>query len=382
MSSQLMVDHPGHDVPWVLADGAPRGDGHMPRPLLITADDHLLDDVLRMAAAAGVELTHSRDAGCRAAWRDAPTVLVDELLVGELVAARLGRRSGVVVLARSAPTPSTWSASVALGVDRVLQTGQDDVDIVAALADTVAGGPDDGRCVAVIGGCGGAGATVFALALAAAAVRDHPDVLLVDADPIGSGLDALVGIEDRPGVRWTDLTAPTGRLDAHTLLRAVPAAASDGGPIPVLAYPPGPIQPVDAAVADVVLDGCRRAGVLTVVDLPRHPQPVTDRVLERADLTVLVVPADVRACLAARRLVPVLSESTGRCGLVVRGPSPGGLSAQEVADVLDLPLWARMRALPAVARDAERGIVPTGGPRDALSRAAGAVLDLLDPVAV
>lgn len=354
----------------------------MARPLLITADDHLLDDLLRMAAAAGVEITHSRDAGCRPAWRDAPTVLVDERVVGELLGARLGRREGVVVLARSAPEPSTWSACVALGVDRVLQMGRADAEIVAALADTVPGGPGDGQCLAVIGGCGGAGATVFSIALAATAAREGADVVLVDADPIGAGIDALVGLDQHPGIRWTDLTAPEGRLDAGTLLRAVPTVPTAGARLPVLTYPPGPAAPVDAGVADVVLDGCARAGVLTVVDLPRHRPPVTDRVLERADLTVLVVPADVRACLTARRLVPAITETAGRCGVVVRGPSPGGLSAREVADILDLPLWATVRASPAVARDAERGTVPQGGPRDPVTRAAHTVLDLLPPVAV
>lgn len=352
----------------------------MSRPLLITADDVVLDEVLRIAAALGVDLTHSRDAGCRSAWRQASSVLIDERLVADLVDARLGRRGGVIVLARGEPDPATWSACVAIGAERVLDLDNSDTDIVAALADAVPAGPGDGRTIAVVGGCGGAGATVFAIATAAAAVRDGSDVLLIDADPSGPGIDALVGVEHRPGVRWPDLAASSGRLDASTLLRAVPAAPAHRRSLPVLAPGTGPAQPVDPDVAEVVVDACRRAGVLTVVDLPRHHQPITDRVVQRADLTVLVVPADVRACLAARRAVPRLVETATRCGLVVRGPSPGGLSADEVADLLDLPLWARMRAAPAVARDAERGIVPSDARRDPVTSAARRVLELLDVV--
>lgn len=354
----------------------------MPRPLLITADDHLLDDVLRMAAAAGVDITHSRDSGCRSAWRDAPTVLVDEDSLPELVAARPPRRAAVVVLTRGAPDPATWSASVAVGAERVLRLGDADAEIVAALAETGPTGPDDGRCIAVLGGCGGAGATTFAVALAAAAIRDRTDVLLIDADPDGAGIDAIVGIEERPGVRWTDLSVSRGRLDATTLLDALPAASTAGGRLPVLSHPPGPVDPVEPDVTAAVLEGCRRAGVLTVVDLPRRRQPVTEHVLERADLVVVVVPADVRACLATRRLVPTVTAVAARCGVVVRGPSPGGLSAREVADVVELPLWARMRAVPAIARAAERGTVPDAAPRNALSRAADAVLEKLTSVPV
>lgn len=352
----------------------------MSRPLLITDDDAMLDEMLRIAAAAGVELAHSPDAGCRSAWRQAPTVLLDERLVAALAAARLGRRAGVIVLTRGAPDPGTWSASVAVGAERVLDVDGADADIVGALADAAPAGPGDGRTIAVVGGCGGAGATVFAIALAVAALRDGPEVLLVDADPAGPGVDALVGVEHRPGIRWSDLTASSGRLDAGTLLRAVPAAPAHGRPLPVLAPAAGPVDAVDPDVAEVVVDACRRAGVLTVIDLPRLLPAVADRVIERADLTVVVVPADVRACLAARRVVPRLVGTAARCGLVVRGPSPGGLSAEEVADLLDLPLWARMRAVPAVARDGERGIVPGDGRKDPLGTAARRVLDLLDPV--
>ena len=77
-----------------------------------------------------------------------------------------------------------------------------------------------------------------------------------------------------------------------------------------------------ADVLDVVLDAGRRAGDITVVDLPRHPGPVADRVLEQADLTVLVAPADVRGCWAADRVCARIRDIGAPAGVVVRGPSP------------------------------------------------------------
>jgi Flp pilus assembly CpaE family ATPase len=132
-----------------------------------------------------------------------------------------------------------------------------------------------------------------------------------------------------------------------------------------------------ADVLDVVLDAGRRAGDITVVDLPRHPGPVADRVLEQADLTVLIAPADVRGCWAADRVCARIREIGAPAGVVVRGPSPGGLGAAELAEVLGLPLLARMRADPSLALDLEVGLARAIGRRRPLNRAAVAVVNSL-----
>ena len=54
------------------------------------------------------------------------------------------------------------------------------------------------------------------------------------------------------------------------------------------------------------------------------PDRSADRVLEQADLAVLVTPADVRGCWAAERVCAGSVEFGTRAGVVVRGPSPGG----------------------------------------------------------
>ncbi|WP_373863337.1 hypothetical protein [Rhodococcus marinonascens] len=106
-----------------------------------------------------------------------------------------------------------------------------------------------------------------------------------------------------------------------------------------------------AAAVRAVIDAGRHAGDLVVCDASRFPSQVTETVLEVADLVLLVVPATVRACIAAGKVSKWIAERNPNQGLVVRGPAPGGLRGPDVAEALDLPLIASMRA--------ERGLTGT-----------------------
>jgi hypothetical protein len=69
------------------------------RPLLLTGDPVLLEEVLPLAAAAGTELHLVIEPGAAgAAWLAAPLVLVGEDCLGELTRHRLPRRNGIVLL--------------------------------------------------------------------------------------------------------------------------------------------------------------------------------------------------------------------------------------------------------------------------------------------
>lgn len=344
------------------------------RPLIITDDENVLDDLLRISAASGVDVTHSREPGQRGLWRSASVVLIDAPQVRRAVSARLGRRPGVIVVAAEEPDADLWEQCVRLGVERTVLLEHSEEFLVGVLSDAALGGPGDGRCIAVVGACGGAGASVFAAALAVVAGRSCEEVLLADCDPCGPGLDVVLGVESDGGVRWSDLSAPSGRLPAEALRRALPSVTVGRGRLSVLCHDRRFDSDVDPEVVDVVLDSGRRAGLITVLDLPRHLTAVADRVMEQADLTVLLAPAEVRACFAAGRICRRLTDLGARPGLVVRGPSPGGLGAQDVADVLGLPLLTRIRAEPKVARDLEFGRPPGVDPRSSLARAAGRVL--------
>ena len=138
----------------------------------------------------------------------------------------------------------------------------DEGDLVAALSDAVESRRDDGRrgaVVAVMAGRGGAGASLFATALAHAA----PDALLVDADPWSGGIDLVVGSEEETGLRWPDLALESGRIDIAALRQALPGR--DGLSVLSSVRAGNDIEPGPLAA---VIEAGRRGGTTVVCDLP------------------------------------------------------------------------------------------------------------------
>lgn len=66
---------------------------------------------------------------------------------------------------------------------------------------------------------GGSGGSVFAALLAWSLARRQHHCALVEADPLLGGIDALLGLENDPGLRWPDVRAPMGRLDAKAFVQ-------------------------------------------------------------------------------------------------------------------------------------------------------------------
>ncbi|MFI5429192.1 hypothetical protein [Aeromicrobium sp. UC242_57] len=128
-------------------------------------------------------------AGVRRTWRQASGVVVGEDLVSEVADAGLARREHVIVLARE---PSAhWPAAIALGAEVVCGPDEERriLDVLAAALD----GRDEACVVSVIAGSGGAGASTLVAALAVTAARRGLRSLAVDADPLGGGLELLLG---------------------------------------------------------------------------------------------------------------------------------------------------------------------------------------------
>lgn len=346
--------------------------------ILLCDDEDLADDAVRVAAAAGAELERVPDAvALRRRWSGAAMVLLDEGGAAAVAVAgtRPGRRDGVVVLCRGEPPGTVWERAVAVGAEHVVSLPEGEDWLVTSLSDAGGSVPDGGpgRVVCVVGGRGGAGASVLAAAIAVRARDGGARVLLVDCDPLGGGLDLVVGAEQVDGLRWPGLALGGGRVAASSLHAALPRA---GGPLTVLAcdrHGPGPAP--DAAVA--VVEAGRRAGDTVVCDLPRHLTDTAVAVLAVADLTVLVVPAEVRATAAASRVAELVAEHGATLGVVVRGPAPGGLTGEDVAAALGLEVLASVEAEPGLAAAMDHGTVP-GVRRGPLADAAEAVLDALD----
>lgn len=309
-----------------------------PRPLLVTNDADLLDDLLRLAAAADVEVDVAVDpAAARARWAAAPLVVLGGDVPSSAITSRPAR-AGVLLVCRGSPAEQSATRAAGAGVDEVLYLPAGDDDLVDRLAGCVASTVPPACVIGVLGGCGGAGASVLAAALALTAARRDEPAVLVDLDPLGGGLDLLLGIEGRPGSRWDEFAGLSGRLAPAALRRALPVVLGVG----VLSYGRDADQPPGEAVC-AVIEAARWGGGVVVLDLPRQ-LPSVSAAADLVDEIVLVVPADLRAASSARQLMTMLDGSARSVGLVVRRPPGSALSTQAVARAMSLPLLGEARA--------------------------------------
>ncbi|MPZ95757.1 MAG: septum site-determining protein [Propionibacteriales bacterium] len=339
-------------------------------PLLVTRDETLLDQLLRLTAAAGVTPEVVPDPGLlRPAWVGSSLVVVGPDLAVAVAQLALPRRDQVYVVLTE-PDPAVYPVAVDIGVEKVLVLPQAEPWLRDRLADAADGARATGRTVCVVGGCGGAGASTFAAGLGAAAARAGLQVLLVDGDPLGGGLDLAVGSEDTIGVRWPTLMGTSGRVSAPSLKDALPAHGS----LAVLSWDRGDLVSVPPTAVSGVVAAGRRGSDLVVVDLPRRLEASAQEALLAADITYLVLPAEVRAVAAAGRLARELVRYAARVEVVVRGPGPAGLDGAQVADSLRLPLAVEMRPDKGAVSDIDLGRGPWSRGRGQLARACRTVL--------
>ncbi len=335
-------------------------------PLIVSADPALTDELGRLAAAAGVVPEVVTDAaGALRGWSAAPLVLVGADLAAAVAAAAPPRRPGVHLVTFGDPDP-WYPAALACAAESVRCLPAATESVIGDLTDCGDGGRAAGAVVGVIGGAGGVGATVFAAALAEV-LAETQDVLLVDADPGGAGLDRVLGIEAVDGVRWDGLARSAGRLSARSLYDALPRR----GGLSVLTWPAVRTGTVSSAVMRGAISTGRRGYPTVVVDLARHLDETTEDVVLRCDRVLLVSTLTVPAVSAAARLVSRLPPTTG---LVLRG-ADGGVAPAEVMDLLGLPVLARMRDQRGLDEAIGLGLGPLRNRRGPLARAARTVAD-------
>ena len=326
--------------------------------LLLTRSVPVHESVVALCAAAGVPADVGADPTLSlATWSEADLVLVGADLAEDVAALAPPRRAGVHVVGL-APGDAVFRAAVALGAESVVDLPDASTWLADALSD-VGERSSPGRVVGVVGGTGGAGATTLACALAQWYAGRSP-TLLVDADPLGPGVDRLLGLEGRGGVRWEGLVETSGRLGARALREGVPREGALG----VLTWA-GLRRRLDVPTARRTLDAAVRGHDLVVVDLARQGGAALVELVDRCDDLLVVTPATVPGLAATARLVADLGRE-GRAGLVVR---PGGLSDADAARVTGLPVVATVGQQRGLATSVDRGLGPLAG-RGPLARAA------------
>jgi hypothetical protein len=203
-------------------------------------------------------------------------------------------------------------------------------------------------------------------------------VVLVDLDPGGGGLDVLLGVEQVPGARWSDLRHTGSGVEAGPLLGALPhwrgvavvsqdrLGRDDGRPA---AGPP-------PAVVGAVLDAVTGGGGLVVLDASARGARAgagTDEVwaaaASRTDVSVLVTAQDVVGVAAALGVRSALGG--GRGALVLRSRRAPVVAPVEAAQALGLRHVATLPSDRSVGPSTDRGLGPVPG--RALARAVAEV---------
>lgn len=344
-------------------DRLPAGEARRGGPLIVTEDVELLDDLLRLCAAAGAEPeVHHTMPDRRGGWELAPMVLV-----GDDAAARCrgaARRRGVMLVGRDQDAPDVWRRAVEIGAEYVLRLPDSENWLVDQIANAAEGVGRPALTVGVIGGRGGSGASTLACALAVTAARSGRRTMLIDGDPLGGGIDVLLGGERAEGMRWPDFAHSKGRVGGGALEESLPALHG----LRVLSWGRDDWVVIPPQAMQAVMGAARRLGGVVVVDLPRRVDEAVAEALAQLDLGLLVVPGELRAVAAAKRVASMAGMVLEDLRVVARGPYASGLDDQWVAHAMGLPLVGELPLEPGLLAEQDMGEPPGGSPRGPLAR--------------
>ncbi|MFI6644402.1 septum site-determining protein Ssd [Streptomyces sp. NPDC050504] len=354
----------GEIVTGTIAHDRPRAaEGQRGGPLIVTEDPDLLDDLLRLCAAAGADPeVHHTVPERRGGWEGAPLVLVGDDAADRCRGA--ARRPGVVLVGRDQDDPDVWRRAVEIGADSVLRLPEGETWLVDQIANAAEGVGRPALTVGVIGGRGGAGASTLACALAVTAARSGLRTLLIDGDPLGGGIDVLLGGERTEGRRWPDFAQAKGRVGGGALEESLPELHG----LRVLSFGRGDWVAVPAEAMRSVLAAARRLGGVVVVDLPRRVDEGALEALAQLDLGLLVVPGELRAVAAARRVASSVGMVLGDLRIVARGPYAAGLDEEWIAGSMELPLAGEVPWEPGLPAAQDEGVPPGSAARGPLAR--------------
>lgn len=335
--------------------------------LIVTEDEKLLDDLLRLCAAAGAEaeVAHGAPPGPEV-WESAPLVLVGDDRAGPLSrsARAPARRAGVLLVGRDPDDPGVWQRGVGIGAEHVVLLPDGESWLTGRIADAAEGVGRQALTVGVMGGRGGAGASTLACALAVTAARAGHRTMLVDGDPLGGGLDILLGGERAEGLRWPAFAESRGRVGGVALEESLPVLHG----LRVLSWDRGDSVAVPPEAVRAVLGAARRRGGVVVVDLPRRLDEAAAEVLVQLDLGLLVVPAELRAVAAAHRVASRAGMVLRDLRAVVRGSSGSGLDGGEIARLLGLRLAGELPTEGGLSAAVDGGRPPGADARGPLAR--------------
>jgi secretion/DNA translocation related CpaE-like protein len=349
-------------------------------PVVLTTDPELLDQVLALAAVAGVEPQVLADTSAlRAEWSAASMVVIDVESAPRIAGLALPQRTELYLVGdrHSRDELSRWSVQLGAAVV-TLPDGA--TWLSTAMAERGNRPRNGARLVALVGGAGGVGCSTVTAGLAFVADRLGWRTLLLDCDPLGGGIDLLMGAERIEGLRWPQLATASGEIgDLGGQLPQI-----DG--LDILSMARNASSGADRSRADPgrdqmasVLSSASRSYDLIVADLPRALGEGSLEVFGRAHHVVLIVPATVRGIAASRRMSADVMALGASPVVLVRQLRGAGIASEAVAAGLGLPMVGVIADETGLRLGAERGDPPGRSARSPMSRLCRQLLDHLMP---
>lgn len=345
------------------------------QPLVITGDDTLLDPVLTACASVDVQPVVVGDPGAvRRLWASASAVIIGVDQAQGLSRIVLPHRDHVYLVGDQHRNRELCRWSVPLHAS-VIMVPEGAAGLSSVLA-SARGGAGRGVVVTLVGGSGGIGTSTVAAGLAWAGARRGLPTLLVDLDPIGGGIDLLVGIEQLDGWRWPRLRSASGHLG--DLRGQLPQLEE----MDVLSMGRADMSEPGVAAVTAVLESAGHSHRLVVLDLGRELGSASREAVRLSDVTVLLAGTDVRALAAAQQTAGVVRPLARDLRVVVRsGRVPSGVSPAMVAETVEAPLLGTVPDDQRLRVAAEHGDPPGRAARPRWNRSIRELVDRLVTVA-
>ncbi|MDR1431254.1 MAG: P-loop NTPase [Propionibacteriaceae bacterium] len=332
------------------------------RLVLVLAKSGDLQDLILSAVAAqqlrGQVAVNVAQAA--AGWEQAETVFIAEEFAEELAGRALPHRERVYLVGADETRLATWSTPLGAKVI-VLPDGVAWLGAVLDEGADRAGSP----VVALIGGSGGVGTSTFAAALALSAAKKGRRAALVDVDPLGGGIDLLLGVERAEGWRWPSLRTAEGHIgDIREYLPHV-----EGVAVVSMARE----SPADLAKEPLaaIVQAMRRTHDLVVLDAGRSLSGASREAVRLATRRLLLVTATVRGIAAADQVIRAYG---CQVEVVLRRPAGAGADSGTVKDLLGFPVVAALPEDKTLALAAERGELAWLSARRSYLRACAALV--------
>ncbi|GCD40822.1 hypothetical protein [Streptomyces paromomycinus] len=289
-------------------------------PVLLVTEDHDLRDHITWLADPVPVLATTPQSLTDQQWHDAYLVLVGDRSATALAEQHPAHRDRVIVVGHDPDDAQVWERSDSLDASTVMVLPYDQATLRRRVLYAERG--SDPTCtVAVLSGCGGAGGTLFATAVAMAARRAHHRVALMDADPVGRALQLLLE-----------------EVATHQAPDAFDGPGDEAAPLVCATRPVGVCGGIDPEDYLPVLHFLQADQDIVVVDAPRGPSDAAAALLEHSDLTLIVVPDTQHGIASAARVLDWVTGFASRTAIVVRRCTDEAPPPDKVANVLHTSL--------------------------------------------